>query len=167
MRHCRVDVVPSPIICTAYKPDPIVPEKDDVALAIAAKYHPLAARTPLALLLRHLSTVFGKRGPPSLGDRKSLGGPGTFGDARVIALYDVACTTELVQLSILPPPLAVTASIRSAPLCCSIRSSIATRVGVNFRSPIGTAQVVVGNDLGTYVTNVLKSIAMRKLLAPF
>jgi hypothetical protein len=39
MRHCRVDVVPSAIICTTYKPDPIVPEKNDVALAIAAKYH--------------------------------------------------------------------------------------------------------------------------------
>jgi hypothetical protein len=27
MRHCRIDVVPSPVICTAHKPDPIVPEK--------------------------------------------------------------------------------------------------------------------------------------------
>jgi hypothetical protein len=39
MRHCRIDVVPSFVIRTAYKPDPIVSEKNHVALAIAAKYH--------------------------------------------------------------------------------------------------------------------------------
>jgi len=43
MRHCRVDVVPSPVICTLYEPDPIVPEKNDVALAVATKYHFFAA----------------------------------------------------------------------------------------------------------------------------
>jgi len=44
MRHCRVDVVPSPIICTAYKPNPvIIAEEDDVALAVATKYHPFVA----------------------------------------------------------------------------------------------------------------------------
>jgi hypothetical protein len=43
MRHCSVDVVPSPVICTAYKPEPIVTEKDDVTLAVATKYHPFVA----------------------------------------------------------------------------------------------------------------------------
>ena len=43
MRHGRVDVVPSPVIGTAYKPDPIVPEEDDVTLAVATKYYLFAA----------------------------------------------------------------------------------------------------------------------------
>jgi hypothetical protein len=38
MRHCRVDVIPSAVICTAHKADPIVTQKDDVALAIAPEY---------------------------------------------------------------------------------------------------------------------------------
>ena len=59
MRHCRVDVVPSPIICTAYKPDPIVHEKNNVALAVATKYHPFVAWTTMPLLLGGFGTVFG------------------------------------------------------------------------------------------------------------
>jgi hypothetical protein len=162
MCHRRIDVVPRPVTRAAHEPDPLFAEEHNVALAVAAKYHPLAARTPLALILRRFSTVVGKRRPPSLGDRQSLGGPGTFGDARVIALYDVACTTELVQLSILPPPLAVTASIRSAPLCRSIRSSIATRVGVNFRSLIGAVQVILRYEANICITYDRMSIPARK-----
>jgi hypothetical protein len=52
MRHCRVHVVPSPVICAAYKPDPIVPEKNDVALTVATKYHFLMG--PLALISEEL-----------------------------------------------------------------------------------------------------------------
>jgi hypothetical protein len=39
MRHCRIDVVPSSVIGAPYKPDPIVPEEDDVTLAVATKYY--------------------------------------------------------------------------------------------------------------------------------
>jgi hypothetical protein len=39
MRHCRVDVVLSPVFCTPHKTDPIVREKNDVALAVATKDH--------------------------------------------------------------------------------------------------------------------------------
>jgi hypothetical protein len=51
MRHCRVHVVPRPIICAAHKPDPIVPEKNDVALAVVTKFHPFVIETMPPLLL--------------------------------------------------------------------------------------------------------------------
>src|SRR5712692_3477585 len=102
MRHCRVDVVPSPIICTAYKPDPIVPEKNDVALAVTTKHHPFVAWTMTPLFLGDFGTVVSKRRPPSLGDRERLGGPAIFGHARVVTFDDVSCTTELIQFSVLP-----------------------------------------------------------------
>jgi transposase len=49
MRHCRVDMVPSPVISTPYKPDPIVPQKDDVTVPVTTKDHPLSPerRRPL------------------------------------------------------------------------------------------------------------------------
>jgi hypothetical protein len=58
MRHCRVDVVPSPIICAAYKPDPIVPQKNDVAIPVATKDHPLVAWTMPTLFPGDFGTVF-------------------------------------------------------------------------------------------------------------
>src|SRR5438105_1088092 len=101
MRHCRVDVVPISIIRAAYKPDPIARQKNDVALAVATKYHPFVARTTLPLLLGGFGTVFGQSRPTRLGDRESLSRPCTFGDAQVIAFDHVSRTTELVQLAVL------------------------------------------------------------------
>jgi hypothetical protein len=43
MRHCRVDVVPSSVIRTPHKPDPIVAQKNDVTVPVATKYHPFVA----------------------------------------------------------------------------------------------------------------------------
>jgi len=56
------------------------------------------------------------------------------------------------------PPLAVTAGIRSAPLCCSMRSSIATRLGVNFRSLISVFQAAFKYDSNICITKARKSI---------
>jgi hypothetical protein len=40
-------------------------------------------------------------GPTGLCDRQSLGGPGTFGDARVVAFHDISGTPQLIQLAVL------------------------------------------------------------------
>ena len=52
MRHCRVDVVPSSVIRTPHKPDPIAAQKNDVTVPVATKYHPFVVGT-------HLQSVFG------------------------------------------------------------------------------------------------------------
>jgi hypothetical protein len=79
MCHCRVDVVPSPVSCTTNKPHPIVPEKDDVALGIATKYHLLVVGTMSPLLLGDCGAVFHQCGTASLGDRQSFSRPCPFG----------------------------------------------------------------------------------------
>jgi hypothetical protein len=114
MRHCRVDVVPSPVICTAYEPDPIVTQKHDVALAIATKDYLFVACTIPPLLLGDFcfaqgaslaasrqSTMFRQRSAASLGDGESLSGPSLSGYGRVFAFHDIASTPELVQLAVL------------------------------------------------------------------
>jgi hypothetical protein len=96
MRHCRVDVVPTTVIRTLNEPDPIVPEKNNVALAVTTKYHPFVAWTTMplfpgdfcfaqgaSLAAPQQSTVFRQRSPTSRGDRESLSGPSpsvTLGD---------------------------------------------------------------------------------------
>ena len=86
-------------------------------------------------LLGEFSTALGQRRSTSLGDRESLSRPCPFGDARVIAFRDVPGTPEFVQLAVLTTTR-VTASIRSVPLCRSMRSSIARSGEVSFKSPI-------------------------------
>jgi hypothetical protein len=101
VRHRRIDVVPRPLIRAPHKPDPvIVAEEDDVALAVATKYHPLIGAMP-RFLLREFSAAFGECRPASLRDRERLSRPSPFGDARVVALDDVSCVSELVQLAVL------------------------------------------------------------------
>jgi signal transduction histidine kinase len=56
----------------------IVGEEGDVTLAVTAKYHPFVARTTPPLFVGEFGTVVGQRRPPSLSDRQSLSGPGTF-----------------------------------------------------------------------------------------
>src|ERR1700730_1659635 len=101
MRHCRVDVVPSSVIRTPHKPDPIVSEEDDIALAVATKDHPLVAWTMPTFFPGDFGTVFRQRGAASLGDRQSLSRPSPFGDARMVAFDHVSRTSEFVQLAIL------------------------------------------------------------------
>src|SRR5260221_10132209 len=103
MRHCRVDVVPSSVIRTPHKPDPIVSEEDDIALAVATKDHPLVAWTMPTFFPGDFGTVFRQRGASSLGDRQSLSRPCSCGDGRVIAFHHVPGTSEFVQLAILTP----------------------------------------------------------------
>src|SRR5580700_695635 len=116
MRHCRVDVVPSPVIRTPHKPDPIVAKKNDVTVPVATKYHPFVVGTMPTLHLGDFgfaqrasiaasrqSTMFHQCGTARLGDRQSLSRPCPFGDARVIAFHDVPGTSELVQLAVLTP----------------------------------------------------------------
>jgi len=74
MRHCRVDVVASSVIRTPHKPDPIIPEKNNVTVPVATKYHPFVAWT-LPLIPRDFGTVICQRGAASLGDRQSFSRP--------------------------------------------------------------------------------------------
>ena len=67
-------MVPSSVIRTAYKPHPIVSEKDHIALPIAAKYHLFVAWTIPPLLLSDLRTMLRQRRAASLGDRQRLKG---------------------------------------------------------------------------------------------
>jgi hypothetical protein len=41
--HIGLDVVPSSVIRTPHKPDPIVAQKNDVTVPVATKYHPFVA----------------------------------------------------------------------------------------------------------------------------
>jgi len=59
MRHCRVNVVPSSVIRTPQKPDPIVAQKNDVTVPVATKYHPFVVRTRPTLFLGDFGTVVG------------------------------------------------------------------------------------------------------------
>jgi hypothetical protein len=101
MRHCRVDVVPSSVIRTPHKPDPIAAQKNDVTVPVATKYHPFVVGTMSPLLLSDFGTVFHQRSTASLGDRQSLSSLCPFGDARVVAFHDIPGTPELVQLAVL------------------------------------------------------------------
>jgi hypothetical protein len=58
VRHCRIDVVPSSVIGAAHKPDPIVPEEDDVTVPVATKYHFFVAWTMPTLFPGDFGTVF-------------------------------------------------------------------------------------------------------------
>ena len=53
------------------------------------------------LLLNEFGPVVGKRRPPSLGNRESFSGPGPFRYARVVALHDISCPSELIQFAVL------------------------------------------------------------------
>src|SRR5437879_4300845 len=57
----------------------------------------------VSLVASRQSTMFRQRGAASHGDRESLSGPSSFGDARVIAFHDIPGTPELVQLAVLTP----------------------------------------------------------------
>src|SRR6202035_1176647 len=103
MRHCRVDVVPSSVIRTPHKPDPIVAQKNDVPVPVATKYHPFVVGTRPTLLLGGFSPLLGRRRPPSLRDRERLSRPCPFGDAGMVALHHVSGTPEPIQLSVLTP----------------------------------------------------------------
>src|SRR5437899_1776421 len=103
MGHCRVDVVPNYVIRTPHKPDPIVAQKNDVAVHVATKYHPFVVGTRPTLLLGGFSPVLLKRRSPSLRDRESFSGPCPFGDAGTVALHNVSGTPEVIQLSVLTP----------------------------------------------------------------
>jgi hypothetical protein len=68
-----------------------------ISPGISCELHELTS----ALLLRDFITVPGERCPTGLGDRQSLGGPGPFGDAWVIAFDDVSRAPQLVELAVL------------------------------------------------------------------
>jgi hypothetical protein len=115
------------------------------------------------LFLSEFGTVVGKRCPTRLGDRQSLSGPGPFRYARVVALHDISCASELIQFAVLVATAGRNGEHQKCPamLLDALQHRDESRGQLQITHE-GVFEMVLSYDLNICVTKARKSILMRK-----